>query len=96
MIADGLRSLHDSIVNVREGYQTTKRSMQQGVDDLGYAIWSTGKHPYSHSLLLVNIILKIALKCYVIKNTFLEFMESGRKPGNNFKLQNQFCLLQIV
>ncbi|XP_065056002.1 uncharacterized protein LOC135684357 [Rhopilema esculentum] len=49
MIADGLRSLHDSMVNVREGYQTTKRTMQQGVEDLGYRVKSTEmKHNITH------------------------------------------------
>ncbi|XP_065070683.1 uncharacterized protein LOC135695499 [Rhopilema esculentum] len=49
MIADGLRSLHDSMINVREGYQATKRTMQQGVDDLRREITSTEmKHNMTH------------------------------------------------
>ena len=47
MIADGLRSLHDAMINVREGYQATKRTMQQGVDDLRREIKSTGNNTYN-------------------------------------------------
>ena len=60
MIADGLRSLHDSMVNVRQGYQATKRSMQQGVDDLGYRVKSTGRK--------IKMICNLANSCNVGQN----------------------------
>ena len=43
MIADGLSAVHDSMRDIREGYQTTKRTMQQGVDSLKNDIDMTGK-----------------------------------------------------
>ena len=43
MIADGLAAVHDSTRDIREGYQTTKRTMQQGVDSLKNDIDLTGE-----------------------------------------------------
>ena len=42
MITDGLAALHGSSTDVREGYQATKRTMQQGVDSLKNDIDLTG------------------------------------------------------
>ena len=44
MITDGLAAVHNSLRDIREGYQTTKRSMQQGVDSLKRDIDLTGNN----------------------------------------------------
>ena len=43
MIADGLSTLSNSMRNVRENYQATKRTMQQGVDNLANDVRYTGR-----------------------------------------------------
>ena len=43
MIAEGLSTLSNSMRNARENYQATKRSMQQGVDNLANDVRYTGR-----------------------------------------------------
>lgn len=43
MIADGLSTLSNTMRNVRENYQATKRTMQQGVDNLANDVRYTGR-----------------------------------------------------
>ena len=44
MIIDGLTAVHNSLRDIREGYQATKRTMQLGVDSLKSEIDLTGNN----------------------------------------------------